>query len=32
MDVEVRNGVVYAADIHTGLYTLKVDKGTPEKK
>lgn len=25
MDVEVRNGIVYAADIHTGLYALRWD-------
>lgn len=27
MDVEVKNGVVYAADVHTGLYTFKYDAG-----
>jgi hypothetical protein len=25
MDVEVRNGIVYAADLHTGLYVLQYD-------
>lgn len=27
MDLEVRDGIIYAADIHTGLYTLTYDVG-----
>jgi len=26
MDVEVQNGIVYGADLHTGLYTVQYDK------